>query len=213
MSSLESASRRLGVLEQLNKVEPDCRVYSLNIEVQKKCLSQYFLYGAQPIHPRIVSDLVGWLSDVGDQVITINIEDSQGSNRYCCERNVELEILENLETRVVQYEDKGQGGGWVGYRFFGATTNGIHVIATEENGGGSGIFSGLLLVKVIEGLEFPSISELLDSDEPTLLKSNKKRLYLEKVGYMPIGDREPYTIKVDGNFLLLNGIKIDVSLL
>ena len=34
------------------------------------------------VHPKIVGDLIGYLSDVGDQVVVINLLDSQDSNRY-----------------------------------------------------------------------------------------------------------------------------------
>ena len=33
-------------------------------------------------HPKIVNDLVGSLSDLGDQVVAISLLDSQDSNRY-----------------------------------------------------------------------------------------------------------------------------------
>ena len=34
------------------------------------------------VHPKIIGDLVGSLSDAGDQVVAINLLDSQDSNRY-----------------------------------------------------------------------------------------------------------------------------------
>ena len=34
------------------------------------------------VHPKIVGDLVGSLSDAGDQVVAVNLLDSQDSNRY-----------------------------------------------------------------------------------------------------------------------------------
>ena len=34
------------------------------------------------INPMIISDLVGWISDGGDQVVAVNVTDSNVSNRY-----------------------------------------------------------------------------------------------------------------------------------
>ncbi|MEO5329361.1 MAG: hypothetical protein H7829_14110 [Magnetococcus sp. THC-1_WYH] len=38
------------------------------------------------INPLIIRDLYGWISDIGDQVVAINIAASNKSNRYCADQ-------------------------------------------------------------------------------------------------------------------------------
>ena len=52
--------------------------------------------------------------------------------------------------------------------------------------------------------------ELLQKKTESILNSGKKRIHLEKLGSILLGDREKHTITVDGNFLILDGKKIGV---
>ena len=49
---------------------------------QQRFYSRYSFSRAPFVHPRIIGDLIGWISDTGDQVVAINLLDSQQSNRY-----------------------------------------------------------------------------------------------------------------------------------
>ena len=49
---------------------------------ERRVHATYSLKQAPFVHPQIIGDLIGMLSDVGDQVVAINLLDSQDSNRY-----------------------------------------------------------------------------------------------------------------------------------
>lgn len=44
--------------------------------------AKYSFVDSEFINPRILDDLCGWLSDTGDQIVSINITDSNKRNRY-----------------------------------------------------------------------------------------------------------------------------------
>ena len=44
--------------------------------------ARYSFITPEFINPQILDDLSGWLSDTGDQIVSINISESNRSNRY-----------------------------------------------------------------------------------------------------------------------------------
>ena len=208
-SSLKTALKQKTFLKLLEKVEPVCRKSAKDMEVQKLCLQKHFFFGGRPIHPKIIEEFNTGLSDTGDQVVAINIEDSQGSNRYCCTRDVEVKIFRDGE---VYAKIDFKKDGWFSYRFHGTTDNGVYLIRIWDNGGGSGVFSSLLFLRIREVYSLKKLvaRELLQKKTESILNSGKKRIHLEKLGSILLGDREKHTITVDGNFLILDGKKIGV---
>jgi hypothetical protein len=82
---------------------------------------------------------------------------------------------------------------WVSYQYIGSSFSGVHIIQTWSNGGGSGVFTNILLFT-------------LSSDSS--LKSNglnytkKPRFVIKLVGSLPLGDR--YQGKVNYKYGLLS---------
>ena len=78
-----STARAYGFDDELyNKVPIECRDRNEDINIQAMCLKEHFFFGGNPVHPKIIEDMITWISDSGDQTVAINLEDSQGSNKY-----------------------------------------------------------------------------------------------------------------------------------
>lgn len=128
------------------------------------------------ITPKIIQDF-SCLSDGGDQVVTIILENSQDSNRYFGK----IETRANETTKhpfVFTRDDKTE----FGYSFVGKTPSGINVLYTEEWGGGSGIFTHLMLVGIKKrtGYIFDESTQSITPQEQTVI---------EKLCEIPLGDR------------------------
>jgi len=126
------------------------------------------------INPRIIEDLIGWLSDTGNQVVSINVSDSNSSNRYFGKITYKKE--QNAFPRVTATHDEG----WFAYQYLGRSFSGVHLVQTWSNGGGSGIFCNIVLVTLNLDTVFEDRGE-----------KNKKcsRFVIKLIGSLPLGDR------------------------
>ena len=219
-----STARAYGFDDELyNKVPIECRDRNEDINIQAMCLKEHFFFGGNPVHPKIIEDMITWISDSGDQTVAINLEDSQGSNKYNFYEGLSASIVNKNLWVKIEHED-----GFFSYDFHGVSDNGIMVLGTAENGGGSGVFKQLMLfrIKEVAVLELqhdtleediswsPSTDygyEILKSKNSRISKSDKKIIYLEKVYKFLLGDRNYHSVSIDNNFLVLDGSRIDLT--
>ncbi len=110
------------------------------------------------VHPKIINDLVGSLSDSGDQVVAINLLDSQDSNRYFGEIAVTPQLDPTEPSWQWVYSMDGEenadktlgelwGRSWYAYRYVGSTQGGLDVVHARHSGGGSGIFNRVVFTR------------------------------------------------------------------
>ena len=219
-----STARAYGFDDELyNKVPIECRDRNEDINIQAMCLKEHFFFGGNPVHPKIIEDMITWISDSGDQTVAINLEDSQGSNKYNFYEGLSASIVNKNLWVKIEHDD-----GFFSYDFHGVSDNGIMVLGTAENGGGSGVFKQLMLfrIKEVAVLELqhdtleediswsPSTDygyEILKSKNSRISKSDKKIIYLEKVYKFLLGDRNYHSVSIDNNFLVLDGSRIDLT--
>ena len=197
----------IGVSAGKKIIYPSCQENPNNIGIQKLCLEKYFVFKGRPIHPKIIQDFMTWLSDTGDQVVAINLEDSQGANRYCCDDDVTIRVTADGKTFA---KAERNGGGWIAYIFHGRTSDGLYFLEVNESGGGSGIFGTLLILKITEEFYFKqhTVQNFAKYINPKIDKSQKKRLHLNKVGTVLLGDRQAHKIQIINDALVINGKKI-----
>ena len=102
--------------------------------------SKYSFINAEFVNPRIIEDLVGWLSDSGNQVVAVNIADSNKSNRYFGEISTDGSKGDYPLVKST-YES-----GFFAYQYLGTSFSGVHLLQTWSNGGGSGVFCDVVMV-------------------------------------------------------------------
>jgi len=149
------------------------------------------------ISPRIINDLSTWQSDHGDQIVAINITDSQGSNRYFGDVETKPDGGGTYVSYRTPSDEPGAAESEFGYTHVGRTASGIDVLRTRDSGGGSGVFEDLLLVK-LERSE--AGGELRSTGRKTETFTFKKaRLMIRKLGAIGLGDRWNGNIKITGD--------------
>jgi len=154
------------------------------------------------ISPLIIEDLWTWNSDHGDQIVAINLTDSQGSNRYFGKFEVDETPGKNPYVFVRRAGETPQDEESVfGYRYVGKTSSGIDVLLTIESGGGSGRFEDLMLVR-LESDDAGSSLKAIDRHIEALTFT-RKRLLIKKLGTIGVGDRWEGQVKVSGNEILI----------
>jgi len=141
--------------------------------------SKYSFIEPEYINPKIIEDLVGLLSDTGDQVVSINVAKSNKSNRYFGDVTVE----KTSSNPIVKATD---GEVSFAYQYIGHSFSGVHLLRTWDSGGGSGIFCSVVLLTISND----------DAIELERQKATKiERFVVKKVGLLPLGDRYEGEIK------------------
>ena len=170
------------------------------------------------IHPRIVGDLVGYMSDAGDQVVAINLLDSQDSNRYYGEIHLAAPANTTFLPYPWVYSAKHElafneepayyfGIAFDAYRYIGTTSNGLYVIHKRQSGGGAGVFNRLLFVAIEMdySYDYPLSKEAPPSREGIATPALQPRENVKLVGRILLGDRWYGTIEVIGDEIVVRG--------
>ena len=152
----------------------------------------YSFVQAPFVHPRIVEDLSTWLSDVGDQVVAINLLDAQGSNRYY--RSIDVNEID-YGCPYVYWESDGERGRF-GYQYVGMTESRVHVLYTSSWGGGSGVFTNLMLLTITSDAG-------IDWNGQAMIRAGRERLLVNKLGQIGLSDRWTGDLRVAGNTLTI----------
>ena len=157
-----------------------------------------FTFWEEPfIHPQIIEELTTWLSDLGDQIVTINLTESQDSNRYNADFNITGKPGKFPFVGFYYTE-----GGSFSYQYIGKTEAGVHILDISDYGGGSWV-RGFFMLVVFEkdrALQY-------DRDSQTL-SAGPERLLLKKVGHFHVGKRyKEYAARAE---LINNRLQVEV---
>jgi hypothetical protein len=181
---------------------PETCQHQGTFEQNLECAQKYFFIAGNPINPFIVQDLVGWISDSGDQIVGIDVLGSQGSNRYFYDKQSVEKTGEYFTVTAKREIDS------VRYTVKGITDNGVIVLhEVEWNDEGSGVFHSLLLVRIRE-------SAGLTNAASGQLKLDRKKIVIEKLGFLALGDRVNAEVSVEKNEVIIktddeNGAKVE----
>ena len=140
------------------------------------------------IHPKIIEDLQGWISDIGEQIVSINLLDSQSSNRYFEKINLEKPQKGHP---IVSYKSDHSNYGYV---YIGTSESGINILRTISSGDGSGIFNYIIFLT----FEKDECVNFVDSET-----TKKVRINIKTLGLLSLGDRYDGDIKFEKGILVI----------
>lgn len=149
------------------------------------------------VSPRVVQDLVPWISERGEQIVAIDLVGATGANRYF--GKFEVQPAEGRHRWVVFTEkaEPGQRAPFFSYQFVGDTASGIHVLRISCGTGGTGVFESLLLLSTER-------ERALSYDEVRhVLRPDRERTVLRRLGEIGLGDRYVGDVSLRGDDILI----------
>ena len=97
------------------------------------------------VHPKMVWELMPWISDDEEQMLVLSVSDTERSNRYF--EPVEKLIFDDGR-EFVHYTCRLGKHLRFGYIYHGRSDSGIHVLETIESSRGSGTFVSRFLCRL-----------------------------------------------------------------
>ncbi len=142
------------------------------------------------VHPKMVWELMPWMSDADQQMLSLSVSGWEGSNRYFEE--IEKKTF-NDGHEFAYYTCRLGEHLRFGYVYHGSSDSGIHVLETIESTSGSATFVSLFLCRLTKESKY----EIEDGK----LGTGEEREVLHLIKTIPLGDRWNGDITLDGNRL------------
>jgi len=149
------------------------------------------------VSPRVVQDLVPWLSDQGEQVVAVDLVGSVGANRYSGSFEVVPTAGGNPQVVFTERADAGARAPFFRYQLVGNTASGIHVLRISYGTGGTGVFESLLLLSTERDRALS-----YDKDR-RVLPLDRDRIVLRRLGDVALGDRYAGEVSLRGDDILI----------
>lgn len=168
------------------------------------------------VNPRIILEMVGWVSDLEPVITSIDLEGAQESNQLFINKIGPTEESSGQRDAVRITNSDGPGNIQIYYRnddsdslfssehfyytWVGKTPTGVHVLKCWHRTGGSGVWCYVIFVRP----ELRAIGTYM-SDANTLEIIKGQRVQLSKVGAIFTGDRYDGDVTLHGNILTIGG--------
>lgn len=143
----------------------------------------------QFIHPLIVRELLGWISDPAATIIAVDLTSANRSNRFFGEFSL---TVQDARTWVGWVGDKGE---YFTYAHVASSPSGVQMVECYDCGGGSGVFGSV-------GLFSLEHDQALEQDASAKI-SARPRLILKTLGSMMLGDRYKGKIEYEDGLLVI----------
>jgi hypothetical protein len=158
------------------------------VHQQLKEANEQFTYAGAPINPLAVKELLGWLSDGDPGPVAIALAGTHKTDRYFGEYEKSKDGRVTIDLRTTEINPPADANmGYFEYLHVGRLPNGLHVLDTWDNGGGSGVFEALLLVRF-------EVNYYYGDDG-----ARHDRVTMIEMGQIPLGDRRQGKIEVQGD--------------
>jgi hypothetical protein len=126
------------------------------------------------VHPLIIMELLGWLSDRHETVVAVDLTSANRSNHFFGDYSV------HQFNGVYWVHHDNKEGGYFKYCYLGASSSGIHILHCIDSGGGTGEFNSLLFLVMQTDTGIFSDMDGMEVRERVLLKT---------LGSILLGDR------------------------
>lgn len=194
LEKISNALQNLPSKEDLERIAVRNAGYGLGLS--EGCMqsslehSRYSFAREEFIHPLIVRELLGWISDSTETVISVDIASSNKSNRFYGDFTI------NIRDGRSWVKWTGSEGEFFVYAHIATSPSGGEMVECYSCSGGSGVFGSVGLF----GLELDrAFDEYRDGRVRT-----RERVILKTLGSMGLGDRFKGEIIYDDGFLIIS---------
>ena len=136
--------------------------------------TRFSFWRKEYVHPLIVKELLGWISDSNATIVAVDLESANRSNRF----HGDFATTEGQSGTLVWWQDEDEEE-WFSYRHVATTPSGVDIVECHDCGGGSGVFGTVALFCVER-------DRALDLNED---ESSRDRTVLKTLGQFSLGDR------------------------
>jgi len=151
--------------------------------------SRYSFVRKEFVHPLIVRELLGWISDSTETVTSVNIASSNESNRFYGEFKI------NPRDGRSWVKWTSSEGEFFVYAHIATSPSGVEMVECYDCGGGSGVFGSV-------GLFCLEFDRALGEDHEGKV-STHERVILKTLGSIGLGDRYKGEITYEDGFLVV----------
>ena len=144
------------------------------------------------VHPLIVRELIGWLSDRYETIAAIDLVSANHSNRFSGDVCVHSD---GSRTRVEWYNGPRE---FFCYTYIATSPSGIHMLECQYRSGGSGIFGWICLLALDQDR---SVYEGAGASKEALF--TRERVLLKTLGSITLGDRYVGKITYQDSILII----------
>ena len=130
------------------------------------------------INPMILYDLNGWISDLGDQITSINILKSNRSNRYHGDikklnkdeklSKYPIVSIEDKESPVLDFETNAS----YGYQYIACSFSGLHIVHFWNDTSGTLTFHNILLLTLSDDVSIDYSKKGLEKVDRFIIKKD-----------------------------------------
>lgn len=198
---IESLHDRLDQIRQTPRVQ--ITLQDDRVAISKHAGLLKYTFTQEPfIDPEILDEMAGWLSDHLPCYAAVDLEGAMKSDRF---HDGKLKInygdiepddinafIDSILAPPSPIVSKHKEREYTGYRYIGMSPSGVHVVKHFASGGGSGIFSSVLLI-VFE-TQYYLINEASEQRNAILMKV---------IGSISLGDRYSGEIALKGKNLVI----------
>lgn len=147
-------------------------------------LDREFQFKGKPIHPLLIRKFEPWVSDTRPPIITeLNLTAAWDSNEYAADFKTDADGTVSITIP--------QGGSF-SYRPIGISPEGLHILRTFSSGGGSGVFQGILFLRIQSRIAF--LSDGVKTGE---------QFFLQVMRRFPLGDRDDAEVIVKNDRVII----------
>jgi hypothetical protein len=149
---------------------------------------RYSFVREEYIHPRILRELRGWISDRNSTVVGIDLASANQSNQFYGD----IHVSESDGKIWVNWTDENER---FGYSYIASSPSGIHIVECSDWGGGSGVFGSVQLLGLNQ-------DRCLDPGSPNHAVA-RDRILINILGQVPLGDRYSGEITYKNGLLVI----------
>ena len=159
--------------EELERLTIHNPTYVLGSAGERLGLTRFSFHGEEYIHPLILKEVLGWISDRNETVVAVDLKSANRSNRF----SGDFSVKDDGAGTLVEWRDEGES---FTYRHVATTPSGVEIVECYDWGGGSGIFGTVALFCLERDRAAEAVGGLL---------SSRDRHVLKILGQFGLGDR------------------------
>lgn len=159
--------------------------FGQSVEQALKEVNKSFTCKGEPIHPGLIREFEGFISDGKPITLTVDVLAALGTNEY----------FDKVKEFQSEFIIRPSEGGYYSYKHLGTVSDNIHVVRTYENMGGSMTWGSLMFItfdinkgfdyngKIYDQLRMSVIKyyNITEGTSP-LIKINKKSVEIKNEG-------------------------------